>query len=134
MFYIDYNMMRNGVVNHPEQWKHSGYNELIGNKTRYRVTNFPRLLSCLGIDNPQVFKTWYSNTINANAEFYMERQAYWTEAAVVGSWDWIEAVSSKIGIKRRTKVEVIENRKIYDKDNDFVMPQISESRVAYAVR
>jgi hypothetical protein len=66
---------------------------------------------------------------------YMHRLPYWTEAAVVGSWDWIESVSPKIGIKRRTKVEMIENRKIYDMTNDGKPQQVSESSSAYfAVR
>ena len=135
MFYIDYNMMRNGVVTHPEQWKHSGYHELIGDKTRYCATNFPRLLSCVGVDDPKVFKVWYKKTINSKSEFYMDRQGYWTEAAAVGSWDWIEKVAPKIGIKRRTKVEMIENRKIYDMNNDEKPLRVSESKSAYfAVR
>ncbi len=135
MFYIDFNMLRNGVVSHPGEWKHSGYHELIGNKTRYRAIKFTRLLKCLAIDDPKVFRDWYKKTINAEADLYMERQPYWTEAAIVGSWDWIESVSSKAGIKRRTKIEMIENRKIYEMDRDSVPQNVRESKSAYfAVR
>ena len=123
--------MRNGVVSHPEKWKHSGYHELIGSRKRYRLINFSRLLKCLGVDDPKVFKVWYKKTINAKAELYMDRQPYWTEAAAVGSWEWLEKVSPKIGIKRRTKVEMIENRKIYEMDNDAIPPQVSEKKSTY---
>jgi len=131
MYYIDYNMMRNGVVTHPEQWKHSGYHELIGNKRRYRVTNFARLLSCLNIDDPEIFRAWYENTINSKSAFYMERQSYWTESAVVGSWKWIENVSPRAGIKRRTKIEIIKDKKIYDMQNDDIPLELRESTSAY---
>lgn len=131
MYYIDYNMMRNRVVTHPEQWKHSGYHELSGNKTRYTVINLKRLLKCLSKDNPDQFRKWYKNTINNKSEYYMERQGYWTESAVVGSWEWIEKVAPKIGIKRRTKVEMIEERKTYELGKDSITPEISEKKSAY---
>ena len=135
MYYIDYNMLRNGVVHHPAEWKHSGYHELIGTKKRYRIINLARLINCLKIDDPLQFRLWYKKTINAKAEFYMERQPWWTEAAAVGSLEWIDTVSKKVGIKRRTKIESIEKRTIYDMDNDETPLQISEPQSAYyAVR
>lgn len=135
LYYIDYNMLRNGVVSHPREWKHSGYHELLGARKRYRLITFSRLLKCLAITDTERFRLWYEKTINAKAARYMERQPYWTEAVVVGSWDWIESVSPKIGIKRRTKIELIEDGITYSTNKDGLTPQVSESKVAYfAVR
>lgn len=137
MYYIDYNMMRNGVVAPPREWKHSGYHELIGMRKRYRLINFSRLLKCLDINDHEQFREWYSKTIDSKAESYMERQGFWTEAAVVGSWNWINAISTKIGIKRRTKVEKIKKRVVYsvDDNSDKIIPQVSDlESVYYAIR
>lgn len=131
MYYIDFNMLRNGVVAHPKEWKHSGYHELSGDKTRYRVINFSRLLKCLAMKDPKMFRLWYKKTINSEAQRKHEREAYWTEATAVGSWEWLESVSPKIGIKRKTKVELIENKIVYDMDNDAIPQHVAESKSAY---
>ena len=47
--YIDLNMVRAGVVSHPEQWRWCGYDELSGVRKRYRILNIDRLLKSLGI-------------------------------------------------------------------------------------
>ncbi len=36
LVYVDLNMVRAGVVDHPCQWKWSGYHEIQKPKTRYR--------------------------------------------------------------------------------------------------
>ncbi|MEA1926873.1 MAG: hypothetical protein U9N73_01600, partial [Candidatus Auribacterota bacterium] len=41
--YIDLNMIRAGVVSHPEEWEWCGYRELMGIRKRYRVLDIPRL-------------------------------------------------------------------------------------------
>jgi len=45
--YIDMNMVRAGVVSHPSEWKHCGYQEITGSKKRYKAINIKRLLNCL---------------------------------------------------------------------------------------
>ena len=37
MVYIDLNMVRDGVVNHPEKWKDSGFNEIQKPPKRYAI-------------------------------------------------------------------------------------------------
>jgi len=46
--YIDLNMVRAGVVNHPSDWAWTGFCELIGTKNRYRLVDLSRLLELLG--------------------------------------------------------------------------------------
>ena len=45
--YIDLNMVRAGVVTHPEEWVHSGYNEIQKPRQRYALIAFKRLLRLL---------------------------------------------------------------------------------------
>lgn len=37
LVYVDLNMVRAGVVNHPSEWKWSGYHEIQHPKDRYRL-------------------------------------------------------------------------------------------------
>jgi len=37
--YVSLNMVRAGVVEHPDQWSWSDHDELIGSRSRYRILN-----------------------------------------------------------------------------------------------
>ncbi len=41
--YIDLNMVRAGVVDHPKDWRWCGHDELVGNRRRYRLLDFVRV-------------------------------------------------------------------------------------------
>ncbi len=47
MLYIDINMVRAGVVNHPKEWAFSGYNEIQEPKQRYAIIDYEKLISLL---------------------------------------------------------------------------------------
>ena len=49
--YVDLNMVRAGVVEHPSQWRWCGYDELTGKRTRYCLLDFDRLLESLDVAN-----------------------------------------------------------------------------------
>jgi len=92
MFYIAFNMIRAGVARHPEDWKHSGYHELIGKRQRYRIINLPRFLNCLMAgDDVDGFRKWYESAIdNELSSTYHARERHWTEALAVGDQVWLE--------------------------------------------
>ena len=48
LVYIDLNMVRAGVVNHPAQWTHSGYREIQEPPERYAVIDLPGLSALCG--------------------------------------------------------------------------------------
>ena len=43
LVYIDLNMVRAGVVDHPSQWAVSGYNDIQSPPQRYRIIDYPAL-------------------------------------------------------------------------------------------
>lgn len=47
--YIDLNMVRAGVVQHPDEWVHGGYHEIQNPKQRYSLVNRQKLTELLGI-------------------------------------------------------------------------------------
>ena len=44
LVYIDLNMVRAGVVDHPSEWKESGYNEIQNPRQRYAIIDHDRLM------------------------------------------------------------------------------------------
>ena len=52
MAYIDLNMVRAGVVDHPSQWEWTGYRELMGERRRNRLLDRAVLCQALELDHP----------------------------------------------------------------------------------
>ncbi len=97
LFYLDMNMVRAGVVTHPEQWECSGYHELaacMGNRSpKKQLLDRPCLLRLLDYAEDD-FATWYADNINQLCRCgAFSREPWWTEAAAVGSQAWVEDVA-----------------------------------------
>ena len=140
LFYIGYNMLRAGAVSHPSEWKHTGYHELSGTRKRYRIINRTKLLSRLGMQGEsENFQKWYTRTINAKSDEYMERHKYWTEALAVGSKDWILKMKGKVGSNRLRALDVEEKTpgkgtgNIYLKSKKRTRKLIRENTTPYAL-
>ena len=51
LVYIDMNMVRTGVVQHPAAWTHGGYREIQQPPRRYRIIDIPELMELTGFDD-----------------------------------------------------------------------------------
>ena len=51
LVYIDMNMVRAGVVQHPGEWAHGGYREIQQPPRRYRIINIPALMEPGGFND-----------------------------------------------------------------------------------
>ncbi len=51
IFYIDLNMVRAGVVSHPEQWDHGGYNEIQNPRRKNILIDYETLERLSGFTN-----------------------------------------------------------------------------------
>ena len=62
LVYIDLNMVRAGVVDHPVKWVNSGYHEIQQPPKRYRVIDLPGLFGLCGFsklaDFQQAHRHW----------------------------------------------------------------------------
>ena len=61
--YIDSNMVRAGVVSHPEEWQTCGYNEIQNPKDRYTVINIENLKELLNINSLEELQCSYKKLI-----------------------------------------------------------------------
>lgn len=103
-FYIEFNMVRAGVVRHPEEWVGGAFREHSGQRKRYRIIDRSALLNCLECPAPDRFQDWYLETLRQQCRAgYHAREPWWTGAAAVGSKAWILRVA---GCLPRSRCEI----------------------------
>jgi REP element-mobilizing transposase RayT len=120
--YIDMNMIRAGVVKHPEQWSHGGYNEILKPRKRYGLIDFKYLMSLLNIKNHDSLKESYQKWIkDALKKSKYVRESRWTESIAVGDKSFIETIKKQLGA-------AAQGRKIKTSGNDY---QLRENQVPY---
>lgn len=99
--YVDMNMVRVGKVTHPREWRWCGYDELIGQRERYRILDPDTLLQHLGDVEPSSFRETYASGIEEHiAAQTAVREAAWTEGLAVGSRLFVESVVREVGRKQ----------------------------------
>ena len=105
--YVDFNMIRAGVVQHPSDWKECGYSEIITGKERYGIINRNKLSELLEIKKSEL------------AQFYNERTEYllsreennirepeWTKSIAVGREEFTKEISDAVRVKNR-KIKIL---------------------------
>ena len=101
ILYVDLNMVRAGVVSHPDEWPWCGYKELVGEKFRYRLLDVERLLALLGAPDPESFRREYRERIQqAISEKNLKREKCWTESIAVGTEAYVRRIAASIRHER----------------------------------
>jgi putative transposase len=106
--YIDLNMVRAGVVRHPEEWPWCGYDELAGLRQRYRLIDREALLKSFWVPmNFEKFSQAYVGGLDEilNREVHPQREVAWTESLAVGRPSFLSEVEATIKAKRRCTQE-----------------------------
>jgi putative transposase len=102
LVYIDLNMVRAGVVDHPQRWPFCGYNEIQDPPRRYRIIDLDSLVRLMGCTDLQDFqathKRWVEQTLQPDKP---QRQKHWTESIAVGSKSFIEEVKNSLGFRAK---------------------------------
>jgi putative transposase len=100
--YIDMNMVRAGVVNHPQAWTHSGYDEIQNPPNRYRLIDLGALANLCGFNSTPTLQRAHRDWVqSALAEDASLRQSHWTESIAVGSETFTREVKTKLGLAAR---------------------------------
>ena len=120
--YIDSNMVRAGVVSHPDKWQASGYNEIQNPKDRYTVINYEHLKEQLGMNSLEELrchhKKWVDSYINDSISSYDSK---WSESIAVGNKSFVDEVFHKLGNRAR-------KRKVTEKAGSYL---IKEPGISY---
>jgi len=97
MIYIDMNMVRAGVVGHPEKWPHSGYREIQKPRRKYRLIDYESLRRLSGLSDFESFQSSHEKWIFAelNKKDHI-RKTRWTKSIAVGSDSFIRSVKKRM--------------------------------------
>jgi putative transposase len=103
--YIELNMVRCGVVNHPGQWEWVGYHEIMGRRQRYRLLDLERLCWRLGTTSLEEVRANLEAMIQERIDRgELKREPCWTESLAVGSSDFVKQMQPLILSRRETEV------------------------------
>jgi len=119
--YIDMNMVRARVVEHPTQWEFCGYNEIQSPRKRKGIIDFDRLMDLLGFENYDALKDAHYKWVNsANQMDNRGKENKWTQSIAVGSKTFIEQMKEALGFRAR-------GRKIICADDIFELREVLTS-------
>ena len=122
MVYIDLNMVRAGVVAHPEEWPLRGYFEIQNPRQRYRIIDCKKLAGLfLFRDLGQLKEACRERVETTLRSACFSRDGKWTESIAVGSKRFVVATWESLGIKAS-------GRKVIGKDDSY---QLREETVPY---
>lgn len=109
LIYIDMNMVRAGVVQHPSEWPFSGYSEIQTPRERYAILDYEGLQELLNVRSMDDLANAYRGLIDhAVLTGNRRREGKWTESIAVGSESYVKATKEKLGIKARSR-DIIES-------------------------
>ncbi len=123
LLYIDLNMVRAGVINHPVEWAASGYGEIQAPPRRYAIIDLPGLSSLCGYADVATFqlahRQWVAEALAARA---FGRDDRWSQAIAVGRRGFVDHVQDALGSRAR-------HREVTGTDESFTL---REPQRAYA--
>ncbi|EFK10804.1 conserved hypothetical protein [delta proteobacterium NaphS2] len=122
LVYIDLNMVRAGVVEHPSEWRFCGYNEILSPRQRYALIDYDGLRSLLNFDSMDdlgsTYGGWVAEALEGNDHF---RDGKWSESVAVGSQAFVTTTKEALGDKG-------EGREVIANDGSY---ELQESSAAY---
>ena len=120
MIYIDLNMVRAGVVDHPANWPFCGYKEISGYKERYNLIDFDKLCKIFEILSRKKLRHFYTQmTEEALISNEMKRKKMWAESIAVGNEDFVNQIESKF-LRESQKRDCVEQNGFYILKEDAI--------------
>ena len=98
LVYIDLNMVRAGVVDHPSKWPHSGFNEIQVPRRKNIIIAYDRLRELSGFKDYESFVLAHRKWVQASlGKIASKSENRWTESIAVGSRPFIERIKNAMG-------------------------------------
>jgi putative transposase len=101
LVYIDLNMVRAGVVEHPQQWREAGYHEIQRARRSYRIVDRATLSDLLAVSEDRlasVHEEWVRSKLACRDR---AREPEWSDAIAVGRRAFVEQVQRDLGARGR---------------------------------
>jgi putative transposase len=100
LVYIDLNMVRAGVVNHPAEWEFGGYHEIQGNRRRNTLLALDTLAEVTETDGPDALAKAHRDWVEEiSASDKGRREEIWTKSVAVGSKRFVRKIQETLGAR-----------------------------------
>lgn len=100
--YVDLNMVRAGVLSHPEEWPNCEYAEIQPPKVRWRIIDEEQLINLAHVPNRAMLQQLcWEQVKGAFERKLVGRQSRWTESIAFGSSEYIEALQKQLGVRAK---------------------------------
>lgn len=100
MTYIDLNMVRAGVVDHPSEWPDCGFNEIQNPPQRYNIVDRQKLAELAMLKNTSSLKETHSGWISEMLPPKGKgREDKWSSSIAVGGEKFITQIKEMLGMK-----------------------------------
>jgi len=100
LVYIDLNMVRAGVVDHPSKWDFGGYKEIQEARRKCILVNYEKLAELTGYDDYDALrfahKAWVESSLAGGVNAYDSR---WMRSIAVGGLGFVEKTKERLGWK-----------------------------------
>jgi len=98
--YIDMNMVRTGVVEQPDQWPHSGFNEIRNPRRKCILINYDTLSRLTGFDDFEGFQATHHKWVDAAIhKGDLRRESQWTRSIAVGKESFVATIKGQMRSK-----------------------------------
>jgi putative transposase len=117
--YIDLNMVRAGVVGHPEEWAWCGYHELVGKRKRYLLLDLERLAEILALSGGKssLAEIHQKRLLESIQNKHLLREGIWTESIAVGRASFIEEIIARNKKMKKLHIAVTEDGTWHIREN-----------------
>jgi putative transposase len=109
LVYIDLNMVRAGVVEHPREWREAGYHEIQRARGSYRIIDRATLSDLLAVSEDRLARAheeWVRSKLACGAR---SREPQWSAPIAVGRRAFVEQVQRDLGAQGRYRCIEEEN-------------------------
>ena len=102
--YIDLNMVRAGVVNHPSEWMFGGYDEIQSPRRKCVLIAYEKLAELTGCGTYDSFQVLYKNLISESISSEKNtRDSRWTHSIAIGSEPFLTSFKASLGVKAMSR-------------------------------
>jgi len=124
LVYIDLNMVRAAVVNHPSKWSFGGYNEIQSPRRKCVLIAYEKLATLAGFQAYEKFRQSHKECVNkslANGNNVYDSQ--WTRSIAVGGKQFVERIKADLGTKvlGRQIREVHGSYELRERENSYIV-------------
>ena len=126
LVYIDSNMVRAGVVDHPSEWIFGGYNEIQTPRRKNIIIAYEKLAELAGCETYSSFRALHKQCVNDSlGSVDNVRDSRWTQSIAAGGESFVKRVKAKL-------CSNASGRKLYETIDGYELREEVSSYIAFS--